>query len=237
MSYAFEPLITTIPISDSQENFPVRRIYCVGRNYAEHAIEMGHCEREAPFFFTKPADALVINPARITYPSMTNELHYEVELVIAIANTGFDIELSNAWEHVFGYALGIDLTKRDLQTEYKKKSRPWDLAKGFDQSAPISSLIPFKNIGKLKEGTIELSVNNELRQEGNLNQMIWSIPEIIVEVSKHVELKPGDLIFSGTPSGVGEIKKGQTVRAALNAKNNTSLNATRLDLNLNFTVD
>ncbi|MRX27516.1 fumarylacetoacetate hydrolase family protein [Kangiella sp. HZ709] len=228
MSYAFEPLITAVPIIDSHETFPVRRIYCVGRNYAEHAIEMGHCEREAPFFFTKPADAVVVNPKSIHYPSITNELHYEVELVIAIAKTGFEIELSSAWEHVFGCALGIDLTKRDLQTEYKKKSRPWDLAKGFDQSAPVSSIIAFKEFGELNEVKLQLSIDDEIKQSGNINQMIWSIPEIIVELSRHIELKSGDLIFSGTPSGVGEIKKGQTVSA--------TMNAARFDLNLNFTV-
>ncbi|WP_251358097.1 fumarylacetoacetate hydrolase family protein [Kangiella sp. TOML190] len=216
MKFRFPPSpITALPILDSTDAFPVRRVYCVGRNYAEHALEMGHSKREAPFFFSKPADALVINPETINYPAMTSELHHEVELVIAVGQSGFNIQLENAWSHLFGYALGIDLTKRDLQSEFKKKSRPWDLAKGFDQSAPISSIVPFATAGKLEEGDIELSVNGKMRQQGNINQMIWSIPEIMVELSKHIELQAGDLIFTGTPSGVGEIEKGQTVNAKL----------------------
>ncbi|NVJ65255.1 MAG: fumarylacetoacetate hydrolase family protein [Gammaproteobacteria bacterium] len=222
MSYAFEPSISSIPILGSDMEFPVRRIFCVGRNYAEHAIEMGHSEREAPFFFTKPADAIVVNPNSIDYPSMTHNLHHEIELVIAIGKTGFEVPADKAWDFVFGYALGIDLTKRDLQSEYKAKSRPWDLAKGFDQSAPISSILPFKNLGEVTSGVIQLSVNGEVKQKGDISQMIWSIPEIIAELSKHIELKAGDLIFTGTPSGVGEIKKGQEV------------SANYLDLNLNF---
>ncbi len=218
MSYAFEPTITSIPIEGSSQKFPVRRVYCVGRNYVEHAIEMGHSEREAPFFFTKPADALVVNPESINYPSMTKELHHEVELVVAVGKDGAEINSENAWGYVFGYALGIDLTKRDLQADFKSKSRPWDLAKGFDQSAPISSIIPFKELGKLKEGSIELSVNNELRQQGNINQMIWSIPEVIAELSKHIELKAGDLIFTGTPSGVGEISRADNMEVYFKGK-------------------
>lgn len=214
MKFAFDAMKpVSIPIQQTEQEFPVRRVYCVGRNYAEHAKEMGHSEREAPFFFSKPSDALVINPFEIAYPSMTQELHHEVELVVAIGRGGFEISTDKAWGHVFGYALGIDLTKRDLQQSYKQKSRPWDLAKGFDQSAPITSIIPFEDFGQLEEGSIELSVNKELKQQGNINQMIWSIPEIIAELSKHIELKAGDLIFTGTPSGVGEIKKGQEVEA------------------------
>ncbi len=228
MSFAFKPTITTIPIISSEQEFPVRRVYCVGRNYADHAKEMGHSEREAPFFFMKPADAIVVNPETMCYPSMTKQLHHEIELVIAIRDSdaihGFEVSTEQAWELVYGYALGVDLTKRDLQAEYKKQSRPWDLAKGFDQSAPISSIIPFEELGKLTDGNIELSVNNEIRQKGHINQMIWSIPEIISELSKHIVLKAGDLIFTGTPSGVDEIKKGQTIFA------------NSFDLNLNFKI-
>lgn len=225
MTFLFQPTISSIPVINSDKLFPVRRIYCVGRNYTEHAIEMGHSDREAPFFFTKPTDSIVVNPRNLQYPTMTNELHHEVELVVAIGQNGSEIELDNAWDFVFGYALGIDLTKRDLQAEYKKKSRPWDLAKGFDQSAPISSIVPYKEIGKLKEGKIELSINGEIKQHGNINQMIWSIPEIICELSKHVKLKAGDLVFTGTPSGVGTITKSNIIEATL------------LDLSLEFQIN
>lgn len=226
MKLAFDaPKLTAIPVlnsdlqpgSESNLKFPVRRVYCVGRNYAEHAKEMGHDSREKPFFFTKPADAIVVNPVTIAYPPMTSELHHEVELVVAIGKNGFQVELENAWDHVFGYALGIDFTKRDLQSEFKKKSRPWDLAKGFDQSAPISSIIPFKQLGKMSQAELELLIDNEIRQKSSIQKMIWSIPEIIVELSQHIELKAGDLIFTGTPSGVGGIKKKQKVTAKLSA--------------------
>lgn len=225
MTFLFQPTISSLPVRDSKSVFPVRRIYCVGRNYADHAKEMGHSDREAPFFFTKPADAVVANPKSIDYPKVTSELHHEVELVIAIGEYNSSITLESAWDCVFGYALGVDLTKRDLQAQYKSKSRPWDLAKGFDQSAPISSIAPFSDFGKLESGKITLSVEGEVKQVGDINQMIWSIPEIIIELSKHIELKAGDLIFTGTPSGVGEIKKGQTIRAKL------------FDLSLDFKVN
>ncbi len=229
MNYLFAPQpIISIPIFGSGQTFPVRRIYCVGRNYAEHAMEMGHSKLKAPFFFSKPTDALVINPETIDYPAMTSELHHEVELVIAIEKSGFEVDMEQAEQMIYGYALGIDLTKRDLQNDYKKQARPWDLAKGFDQSAPISSIIPKSQVNNIEETQLQLMVNGNLKQQGQIKQMIWSIAEIIVALSKHIELKAGDLIFSGTPSGVSEIKKGQTVKA--------TLNTIQLDLNLNFTV-
>ncbi|NVK21170.1 MAG: fumarylacetoacetate hydrolase family protein [Kangiellaceae bacterium] len=208
----------SIPILQSEQVFPVRHIYCVGRNYTEHAKEMGYSGREAPFFFSKPADAIVVNPTNLSYPTGTSELHHEVELVVAIGKTGQLIEIDNAWDHVYGYALGIDLTKRDVQAEAKAKSRPWDMAKAFDQSAPISSIISKQAIEHVTEGEISLCINKTVKQQANINQMIWSIPEIIVELSQHITLQAGDLIFTGTPSGVGGIKKGQHVSASLFGK-------------------
>lgn len=212
--YPFNPQQQALlPIIGSQQEFPVRRIYCVGRNYAEHAQEMGHTGREAPFFFCKPSDAIVVNPSKIQYPSMTQELHHEVELVIAISQAGFEISLEDAWQYVYGYALGIDLTKRDLQKVAKEKGRPWDLSKGFDQSAPISPLLKKSEHDRLTYGEIKLSIDGQIRQQANIDSMIWSIAEIICELSRYEKLEAGDLIFTGTPSGVGEIKKGQQLSA------------------------
>lgn len=201
------------PIYESE--FPVRRIYCVGRNYAAHTREMGHDEREAPFFFSKPADAIVINPKRLAYPKMTNDLHHEVELVVAIGEPAESVTVEQAEKCILGYALGVDLTKRDLQAEAKSKGRPWDLAKGFDQSAPISSIILKEELGLVTSGKISLSVDNKLKQSADISDMIWSIPEIISELSKYISLQPGDLIFTGTPEGVGSIQKGQLVQAEM----------------------
>ena len=203
---------TTIAISGSEQRFPVRRIYCVGRNYAEHVREMGNDLKDPPFFFSKPADAVVVSGARLAFPSRTADLHHEVELVVALNQGGTNIAVAGSNATIFGYAVGIDLTRRDLQAEAKKGGRPWDMAKGFDHSAPI---------GALKLGVppaaaaISLSVDGELRQNGNLKDMIWSVPEIIAALSTYVELAPGDLIFTGTPAGVGAIKRGQTVRGMI----------------------
>ena len=203
---------TTIAISGSEQRFPVRRIYCVGRNYAEHVREMGNDLKDPPFFFSKPADAVVGSGARLAFPSRTADLHHEVELVVALNQGGTNIAVAGSNATIFGYAVGIDLTRRDLQAEAKKAGRPWDMAKGFDHSAPI---------GALKLGVppaaaaISLSVDGELRQNGNLKDMIWSVPEIIAALSTYVELAPGDLIFTGTPAGVGAIKRGQTVRGMI----------------------
>jgi fumarylpyruvate hydrolase len=204
---------TTIAIAASQQLFPVRRIYCVGRNYAEHAREMGHDpQRELPFFFSKPRDAVIPSGSRIAFPTRTEELHHEVELVVALRHGGRDIAAEGANSMIFGYAVGIDLTRRDLQAEAKKAGRPWDMAKGFDHSAPIGLL----NVGSPPTAaSISLTVDGELRQNGNLKDMIWSVAEIIAALSTYVELAPGDLIFTGTPSGVGPIKRGQTVRALI----------------------
>ncbi|RDX38280.1 FAA hydrolase family protein [Kangiella sp. HD9-110m-PIT-SAG07] len=210
------PTAPQIPILGSELTFPVRRVYCVGRNYSAHAKEMGHDERELPFFFTKPADSLVISPKALAYPPMTQELHHEVELVIAINEEVTEANEHQAADSIYGYALGIDLTKRDIQAEAKKKGRPWDLSKGFDQSAPISSIQPIADLDEINDGLITLSINQDTRQEGKLSDMIWSPSEVIAELSKHVTLKPGDLIFTGTPSGVGIVERGDKVEAKLN---------------------
>jgi fumarylpyruvate hydrolase len=192
--------------------FPVRRIFCVGRNYAAHAREMGgDPTREPPFFFTKPADALVVGGRDTPYPTLTNNLHHEVELVVAISQGGSHITLPEALDHVYGYAVGIDLTRRDMQDDAKQMRRPWDMTKGFDHSAPIGNIVPAAAIGHPSEGVIRLCVNGNVRQLGNLSQMIWPIQDVIVALSELVALAPGDLIFTGTPEGVGALQSGDTL--------------------------
>ena len=204
--------MVTVAVKGSELRFPVHRIYCVGRNYAAHAREMGaDPEREPPFFFSKPADALVPNGAAIPYPSRTSDLHHEVELVVAIGKGGRDIAAGNAEDHVFGYAVGNDLTRRDLQHAAKEKGRPWDTAKGFDRSAPLSDLFPAERYGHPRRGEIRLAVDGELRQQADIADMTWSVPEIIAELSTLFELRPGDLVFTGTPAGVGPVRSGQTM--------------------------
>jgi fumarylpyruvate hydrolase len=205
--------VPTIAISGSAQRFPVRRIYCVGRNYADHAREMGHDPRlELPFFFSKPADAVCGNASGLPFPPRTAELHHEVELVVALHQRGVDVEVAKAASLIFGYAVGIDLTRRDLQAEAKKSGRPWDMAKGFDRSAPIGPLTPGVPPAS---GAISLSINGRTRQSGNLKDMIWSVAEIIAALSTYVELAPGDLIFTGTPAGVGPIQRGESVRGMI----------------------
>jgi fumarylpyruvate hydrolase len=193
----------------------VHRIYCVGRNYAEHAREMGgDPQREPPFFFAKPADAVTAS-ATLPYPPRTSELHHEVELVVAIGRGGRDIEPAVALRHVFGYAVGVDLTRRDLQAEAKRRGRPWDTAKGFDRSAPVSDIHPAAECGHPSSGAIELRVDGELRQNGDLADMIWNVAEVLAELSTYFELQPGDLIFTGTPHGVGVLAPGAQVEATI----------------------
>ena len=204
------PAQVTVPVAGGGA-FPVRRVFCVGRNYAEHAREMGHDpDREPPFFFTKPADALVINGADMPYPTMTSDLHHEMEQVVAIGTGGADIAEADALKHVWGYTVGLDMTRRDLQGEAKKMGRPWDMAKGFDQSAPIGTIVPAKGIDPGK-GKIELKVNGDVRQTSDLSKLIWSVPEVIAYLSKLVRLEPGDLIFTGTPEGVAAAKRGDVL--------------------------
>lgn len=190
--------------------FPVRRIYCIGRNYADHAREMGHDPaREAPFFFSKPADALVLEGADTPYPPATADLHHEIELVAAIGRGGRDFaSAGEALGHVWFYAAGLDLTRRDLQAEAKTAGRPWDMAKGFDASAPLGLLAPVAETGHPETGAVTLRVNGELRQSGDLGEMIWSVGEALALLSRLVMLAPGDLVFTGTPSGVGALARG-----------------------------
>jgi fumarylpyruvate hydrolase len=202
------PSVPVVPVVGGKY-FPVRRIFCVGRNYAAHAREMGgNPEREPPFFFTKPADALVTAGADTAYPPATGNLHHEVELVAAIGVGGANISAANALRHVFGYAAGIDLTRRDLQDAAKAARRPWDMSKGFDASAPIGEIVPADVAGHPSSGRIALSVNFVLRQAGDLADQIWALPEMIEALSFLVALAPGDLIFTGTPDGVGPLARG-----------------------------
>jgi len=199
-------------VAGTDERFPVHRIYCVGRNYAKHAREMGmDPDREPPFFFAKPADALVANGTPVPYPSRTANLHHELELVVAIGTGGRDISLANALAHVYGYAVGLDLTRRDLQAAARDQGRPWDVAKGFDHSAPVSAIRPAAEMGHPEQGAIWLDVNGETRQRANLSEMIWSVPEIVAELSTYFELRPGDLVFTGTPEGVGPVRRGDSL--------------------------
>lgn len=202
-----------IAIAGSALRFPVRRIYCVGRNYADHVREMGNDpQRDLPFFFSKPADAVVGSGQRLPYPTRTSELHHEVELVVALQGRGAGIAPSEAAALIFGYAVGIDLTRRDLQADAKKTGRPWDMAKGFDHSAPLGALTP--GIPPAA-GAISLAVDGSLRQNGDLKDMIWSTAEILAALSSYVELAPGDLVFTGTPAGVGPIKRGESLRGMI----------------------
>jgi fumarylpyruvate hydrolase len=217
MSFAFQPsAVPAVGIQGRADRFPVHRIYCVGRNYAEHAREMGSDPtREPPFFFSKPADAIVPNHTSISYPPRTQNFHHEVELVVAIGKAGRNIAVSNALEHVFGYAVGNDLTRRDLQKLAKDAGKPWDVSKGFDHSAPIAAIRPVGAGGHVSSAAIWLKVNGELRQQSNVADMIWSVPEIIAELSALFELQAGDLIFTGTPAGVGALKVGDRIESGI----------------------
>ena len=210
MTYAIEfqgPI--TLPVAESNSLFPVGRIYCVGRNYAEHAREMGHDpDREPPFFFMKPPDAIVANGATIPYPQMTQDLHHEIEMVVAIGKGGAAIPVEKALEHVFGYGVGLDMTRRDLQGEAKKMGRPWEMGKAFDNSAPCTPLKTVAMVGHPSKGAIWLKVNGAVKQKGDLAEMIWNVPETIAYLSNLITLRPGDLIMSGTPAGVGPVQRG-----------------------------
>ncbi|MBX9930558.1 MAG: fumarylacetoacetate hydrolase family protein [Methylobacterium sp.] len=217
-----------LPIVGSDDLFPVRRVYCIGRNYAAHAREMGaDPDREPPFFFMKPADALQLVPAHGTtehpYPPRTTNYHFEVELVAALGEGGIDIPKERAAAHVYGYAIGLDMTRRDLQDEAKKLARPWDLGKAADFSAPIGPLHRAASFGHPDRGAITLGVDGVVRQSGDLGEMIWSVPEQIALLSTYFTLAPGDLIFTGTPSGVGPVDRGQTMSAAIEGLGTISL--------------
>ena len=206
------PTIVSLPVIGETRRFAVNRIFCVGRNYADHAREMGHDpDREPPFFFMKPANAIVTDGKNMAYPSLSEDVHHEIEMVVAIAKGGSNIPSEKALEHVYGYAVGLDMTRRDLQGEAKKLGRPWDTGKAFDQSAPCAAITPAQSIGHLNHGAIELWVNGERRQSGDLNQVSWNVPDTIAYLSTLFTLEPGDLIFSGTPAGVGPVQKGDVL--------------------------
>ncbi|MFG1318186.1 fumarylacetoacetate hydrolase family protein [Xanthobacter autotrophicus] len=217
VSYVFAPpAVPTLPIVGSDDHFPVHRIYCVGRNFADHAVEMGHDpNKEPPFFFQKNPDTLVPHGATIAYPKQSQDVHHEIELVVALKTGGEDIPLDRALDHVFGYAVGLDLTRRDLQGEAKKLGRPWEVGKAFEEAAPCSALVPAATIGHPDAGRIFLKINGAVKQEGNLNQMIWKVPEMIATLSTLFRLAPGDLIFAGTPAGVGPISKGDVLEGGV----------------------
>ncbi len=206
---------TVAVAGDPPSKFSVRRIYCVGRNYAAHAAEMGHDAREAPFFFMKPADAVLPDGAVMPYPSATKDLHHELELVVAIGKRGRNIPVDKALDHVFGYAVGLDMTRRDLQAEAKNKGRPWDMAKGFDCSAPCAAIHTVDAVGHIASGEIELKVNGKVRQHSDINMLIWSVAETINQLSSLVELFPGDLIYTGTPEGVGPVVTGDVLEGRI----------------------
>ena len=211
-SYAIEtPPVVALPISNSEALFPVRRVYCIGRNYAAHAIEMGHDpDREPPFFFQKNPNNL--DPSGVfPYPPHSNDVHHEAEVAVMLKSGGTNIPVEEAESHIFGYALSLDMTRRDLQGAQKKMGRPWEIGKAFERSAPVGPIHPVADTGILNEGAITLKVNGEVRQEGDLNQMIWKVPEMISYLSDYFELAAGDVILSGTPSGVGPVERGDVM--------------------------
>jgi len=217
MDFVFAPpAAVSVPVAGRRERFPVHRIYCVGRNYAEHAREMGAApERGTPMFFMKPADALVIDGADVPYPSVTQDLHHEVEMVLALGRGGRDLDATAALDCVWGYGVGLDLTRRDLQAAAKAKGHPWDVAKGFDASAPISALRAVSEIGHPRAARLRLTVNGELRQEGDIADMLFGVADIVRELSKLFTLMPGDLVYTGTPAGVAALQRGDAFVATL----------------------
>jgi fumarylpyruvate hydrolase len=217
MTYVFEPPpIPNLGISGEADRFPVHRIYCVGRNYAEHAREMGgDPTREPPFFFMKPADTLLPSGADFPYPTKSSDVHHEIELVAALKSGGNNINEADALSHVFGYGVGLDMTRRDLQGEAKKMGRPWDTGKGFDLSAPCSDLVRADKVGHPSSGRIWLKVNGETRQQGDLSELVWSLPEMIAYLSTLFTLRAGDLIMTGTPAGVAAVKRGDVLEGGV----------------------
>ncbi len=207
------------PIAGQNKSFPVHRVYCVGRNYEEHAKEMGFTGREPPFFFLKPADAVVVvapgETGQIPYPSLTSNLHHEVELVVAIGKGGKNIPASEAMSHVYGYAVGLDMTRRDLQNDMKKQGRPWCIGKGFDHSAPIGHIVPKAQIQDIEKANLSLQVNGTVRQQSSIDKLIWNISESIEHLSAAWPLQPGDLIYTGTPEGVAAVVKGDVLECRI----------------------
>ncbi len=210
-----QPATIALPVAGTDATFPVRRVYCIGRNYAAHAVEMGHDpDREPPFFFQKNGDNL--DPSgEFPYPPHSSDVHHEMEMVVALKTGGSNIPLDQALNHVFGYALSLDMTRRDLQGEAKKMGRPWEIGKAFERSAPVGPIHPVSAVGHLDQGRVALTVNGDLRQEGDLNQMIWKVPEMISYLSEYFVLAPGDVIMSGTPAGVGPVQKDDVMEASI----------------------
>lgn len=217
--YVFPPAVPSVPVRGTDQSYPVRRLFCVGRNYAAHAREMGFSDKEAPFFFTKPADALVPSGATVPYPLLTEDLHHEIELVLAIKGGGMNIAPEDAMQHVYGVGVGIDLTRRDLQIAHREKGRPWCWGKAFDHGAPMSAITPMSDLPpalqSLDDARIWLSVNDEVKQDGNLNELIWPVADIIAFCSQSVELKTGDLIYTGTPAGVSAVSPGDVLKGGV----------------------
>ena len=212
MSYVFAaPATPSVEVAGRADRFPVHRIYCVGRNYAAHAREMGHSDREPPFFFLKPSDAVIPSGAEFAYPPQTKDLHHEMELVVALKSGGMDIPVDGALEHVFGYAAGLDMTRRDLQGEAKKMGRPWDTGKSFEGAAPCGAIKPVEATGHPDSAPIWLKVNGETRQNGDIAELIWTVPEVISHLSGLFTLRAGDLIYTGTPAGVSAVQPGDAL--------------------------
>ncbi len=230
MSFVFAPPPTvSIPVVGQQDRFPVHRIYCVGRNYEEHAKEMGFTGREPPFFFMKPADAVVVadagQTARVPYPTLTTNLHHEIELVVAIGKGGSNIQAADAHQHIYGYAVGLDMTRRDLQNDMKKQGRPWCIGKAFDHSAPIGPITPAAQVPGIAQAEISLQVNGQDRQHSHVSKLIWNITETIEQLSAAWTLQPGDLIFTGTPEGVAAVVRGDVLAGSVDG-----LQAIRVEL-------
>jgi fumarylpyruvate hydrolase len=216
MTFVFPLEQVSLAIVGNEKRFPVRRIYCVGRNYLEHIRETaGADERESPFFFQKPTDAILENGGEFPYPPMSEKTHHEIELVVAIGASGKAVDAKNALDHVYGYGVGIDMTRRDLQSDAKDLRRPWEVGKAFDHSAPCSAIAPTREIGHPDRGRIWLAVNGEIRQDGDLEQQIWNVPEAIAHLTTLFELMPGDLIMTGTPAGVGSVQPGDKISGGI----------------------
>jgi len=228
MNYVIDaPALPTLPVRGSDDLFPVHRIYCVGRNYAEHAREMGHDpDKEPPFFFQKNPDTLVADGGNFPYPDRSSNVHFEMELVVALAKGGKDIAEAEALDCVYGYAVGLDMTRRDLQGEAKKKGRPWEVGKAFEFSAPCGEVVPAARIGHPDQARIWLEVNGEIRQDGNIDQLIWNIPETICYLSGLFTLAPGDLIYTGTPAGVGPVEKGDVMTGGVDGIGEITISVT-----------
>jgi len=219
-----EPRRATLGVKNTEKLFPVRRIHCVGRNYVDHIREMGNDERDPPFFFQKPADAILPSGSDFPYPPLSSDVHHEIELVVAIGKGGHDIEQQDALNHVFGYGVGIDMTRRDLQAQQKEMRRPWEIGKAFDHAAPCSVLSSVDDAGHPDTGRIWLAVNGTVRQDGDLAQQIWNVQETIWHLSKSVSLEPGDLIMTGTPAGVGPVQRGDMITGGIDGVGDISLN-------------